>query len=395
MGNINVIHHMNEIKKILSYSKNIGFFFGAGTSCAFGLPDIFTLTKEIVSKLDTDDKRIFENAEKSVGDLIGKASVSVEDILNYVRQIRNITNGRADLNYSGITGSDAKTLDREICSQIFKIISEKENIADVSNIRRFFAWYDSSNKGFIKEIFTTNYDMLLEMAMEANFIPYFDGFTGSFEPFFNPESIEAFPVTSDFTGNWIRLWKIHGSLNWILKEKTSNSAARIVRIGKIENPQNELMIYPSKDKYNLSRKEPYIAYFDRLKKYLQRGELLFICSGYSFSDQHINAIIFNSLRQNSRLYVLVFCFSDQQIEDMESYSSAYLNLCVMGPTKVINNGEIHQWLFDDAEDDAQGYEFYWEETEKKFSLGDFKKLINFFVENSGRKSTIEEIINGK
>ena len=40
MEKINVIHHMNELRNILSYATNIGFFFGAGTSCAFGLPNI-------------------------------------------------------------------------------------------------------------------------------------------------------------------------------------------------------------------------------------------------------------------------------------------------------------------------------------------------------------------
>ena len=40
MDKVNVIQHMNEIRNILSYATNIGFFFGAGTSCAFGLPNI-------------------------------------------------------------------------------------------------------------------------------------------------------------------------------------------------------------------------------------------------------------------------------------------------------------------------------------------------------------------
>jgi len=42
----------------------------------------------------------------------------------------------------------------------------------------------------------------------------------------------------------------------------------LVRTGKVDNPINELMIYPSKEKYMLSRKEPFIAYFDRLKSYM-------------------------------------------------------------------------------------------------------------------------------
>lgn len=47
MDKVNVIQHMNEIRNILSYATNIGFFFGAGTSCAFGLPNIMTLTSII------------------------------------------------------------------------------------------------------------------------------------------------------------------------------------------------------------------------------------------------------------------------------------------------------------------------------------------------------------
>ena len=149
----------------------------------------------------------------------------------------------------------------------------------------------------------------------------------------------------DFTGRWIRLWKIHGSLNWMKKNGTSTSAERIVRIGKIDTPINELMIYPSKEKYNLSRKEPFIAYFDRMKRYLQRGELVFICSGYSFSDQHINDIIFNAMRQNKRLYVMVFCFSDDQLNEMSSYATAHRNLCVMSPKKIIANGIEKEWEY--------------------------------------------------
>ena len=34
MDKINVIREIRELKTHLSYSKNIGFFFGAGTSCA-------------------------------------------------------------------------------------------------------------------------------------------------------------------------------------------------------------------------------------------------------------------------------------------------------------------------------------------------------------------------
>ena len=48
------------------------------------------------------------------------------------------------------------------------------------------------NRDFSKEIFTTNYDLIIEKSLEASQIPYFDGFVGSFEPFFWQESIDQF-----------------------------------------------------------------------------------------------------------------------------------------------------------------------------------------------------------
>jgi len=52
MSQINVVQEMDEFKKVLSYSKNIGFFFGAGSSCALGLPNIYRLTDEVEDRLN-------------------------------------------------------------------------------------------------------------------------------------------------------------------------------------------------------------------------------------------------------------------------------------------------------------------------------------------------------
>lgn len=395
MSELNVIHHINELKNVLSYSNKMGFFLGAGSSCAFGLPSIATLTDEVQGKLDDSAKELYQKAVTDIESLNPGKKATVEDILNYLRQIQELTKSSKDRNYNDISGEKALMLDKKICQLIYENIKSKEDAADIGDLRKFLAWYDAATSGFIKEIFTTNYDMLLEMAMEANYIPYLDGFVGSYEPFFNPENIEEFPTMTDSTSKWIRLWKIHGSLNWFLKKHEDGTVDRIVRSSIDKKLSNELMIYPSKEKYLLSRREPYIAYFDRLKRYMLNGETVLIFSGYSFSDQHINDIIYNAMRQNPRLYVVVLCFSDNQIDDMENVASSHLNLCVMGPTKVIANGSVHTWKYDDSTDDPQGHEYYWDSTENRMILGDFKKLIAFLVDNSGRKSVIEEIADAK
>jgi len=395
MEKINVVQHMNEFRNILSYATNIGFFFGAGTSCAFGLPNVNELTTEVKLHLDPSKQTLFAKIESSVKDICGKSNTNVEDILNHIRMISDITQGKAKYSFNGIPGDEAVQLDEAICKSIFHIIREKEKIADISDIRRFIAWYDAANRGFTKEVYTTNYDMLLEMAMEANYTPYFDGFVGSYEPFFSPDGISIFPCENDSTNKWIRLWKIHGSLNWIIKETTTHSAERIIRVGKIDSPDKKLMIYPSREKYSLSRKEPFIAYLDRMKQYMQNGELVFICSGFSFCDQHINDIIFNAMRQNKRLYVMVFCFTDGQVDEMASFTSSHMNLCVMGPTKMITCGIERIWEYDNSKDNDEAYKLYWDEAINKFKLGDFRNMIEFLIENSGRKTLIEEMINAK
>lgn len=396
MESINVIKYMNEFRNILAYASNIGFFFGAGTSCAFGLPTIQKLSMDVKTKLPSDDQKLFTGIEISIKAISGKASVTVEDDLNYLRQIRTLTNDSPDHEFKGISGKKAAELDDAICKIIFEVIKEAENAADISQMRRFLAWYESANRGFVKEIYTTNYDMLIEMALEANYTPYFDGFVGSYEPFFSPETIEGFLTDSDSTSSWIRLWKIHGSLNWMKKDGTATSNERIVRVGKINSPVNELMIYPSNDKYSLSRKQPYIAYFDRLKQYLQHGEVVFICSGFSFGDQHINDVIFNALKQNSRLHVVVFCFSDSSVEALESECKSHMNMAVVGPTKMISSCTMKEWTYDEStEKDFQQSELYWNKGDNKFILGDFSKLTDFLVENSGRKSMIEDIADAK
>lgn len=173
----------------------------------------------------------------------------------------------------------------------------------------------------------------------------------------------------------------------------------IIRSGKIidiGNVKNELVIYPSKEKYDSSKKQPFVAYFDRLKNVLLNGELLFIFTGYSFSDQHINEIIFNSLRQNNRLFVLVFFYQDAEVEELYKISSSYLNLTVFGPTKAIINGTIGEWEYCDGDlKENEISKGYWDDAEKKLTLGDYSQLVNFLVINSGKKENIEEIANGK
>jgi len=396
MEKINVIREIQELKNQLSYSKNIGFFFGAGTSTALGIPDISNLTKSVEESLSGDLLKNFQIIKNDLETTLPNKTINIEDILNQTRRIREITGEKDDKKYIDINGKSAKKLDVNICKNIYEIISQKEKKANLQNTMKFLAWLNMQNRDFSKELYTINYDMIIEKSLENIQIPYFDGFVGSYEPFFLPDSVDKFVKNFDLTKSWIRLWKIHGSLSWFWKKDEDGNNYRIVRIGKIDNVANEndeIVIYPSREKYDSSRKQPFIAYFDRLKNYLSEGELLFIISGYSFSDQHINEIVFNSLRQNNRLFIIVFSYSDSSVDDLYKLSSSFLNINAFGPNKAIINGELKKWVF--TKDENENHDIYWDEKKGELTIGDFNKLVNFFITNSGKKETIEQIAYDK
>jgi len=336
--NMDVVKEIKELKNQLAYSKNFGFFFGAGTSCALGIPNIEMLTKEIERSLKGDFDKHFKIIRDHLKTTIKGRNVNIEDILNQIRRIREITSDQNDSDFLRVGGEQAKLLDNEVCRLIHTIIETSESTADITTTRKFFAWLNILNPEYSKEIFTTNYDLVIEKSLESGHIPYFDGFVGAYEPFFSQESVEKFVNRQDLTCNWVRLWKIHGSLSWFWKLDSSKGAQRIIRAGKFDSScikDNELVIYPSKEKYDSSRKQPFITYFDRLKNYLVAGELFFIFAGYSFSDQHINEVILNCLRQNNRLFCIVLCYQDVEVERLSKLlQSSYLNINVLGPTNL-------------------------------------------------------------
>jgi hypothetical protein len=120
----NVIREIKELKNQLSYSKNIGFFFGAGTSTALNLPNISQLTEQIKENLDKNSLKHFEIIKNDLK-TISEKQINIEDILNQIRRIREITGEKDDKKYLEISGQAAKKLDIKICKKIYELISNE------------------------------------------------------------------------------------------------------------------------------------------------------------------------------------------------------------------------------------------------------------------------------
>ena len=203
--------------------------------------------------------------------------------------------------------------------------------------RKFARWLLKTSRQSPVEIFTVNYDVLIEHALETEHVPIFDGFVGSYQPFFHADSVrrkDAAPGTS-----WTRLWKMHGSVTW--RRTHQEGGVRIVR----QSPDGEgEMIYPSFEKYDESRQLPYSAFTDRLTRFLEQDDALLIVAGFSFGDDHINTLIFDTLENKPRSHVYILQFQELSDDDLLARRAGQRpNMIVLGPRTGIIGGRRDTW----------------------------------------------------
>lgn len=294
---------MENLLEILSTPKQVGLLIGAGVSKACGLPSVEDLTKDV--------KKIIVN--EKFNELLDDND-NVETILNKVQQLKSLITGDKKIN--DLTLSMVKLIEKEIKKTIFEKLSIETSFEKLSVL---VLWLNFINGEHQKEIFTLNYDLLLEKAIESNSLPYFSGFIGNVKPFFISDTVD------DFDGlyikkSWTKLWKLHGSLNF----KKSNKDQIFIE-NNIKSEYEDLLIYPSMDKYLSSRKAPFIAYLDRFRKYLTTNEKVLLILGYSFCDDHVNDIIINGLNNNSRLSVFTFCYDEKTLNKCIEVLGKYPN----------------------------------------------------------------------
>lgn len=212
------------------------------------------------------------------------ANPTVEDILSHIRALQNVVRDGA---IDGLDRKKLSALDVEICLITTSVVGVSLPAKDTP-YHQLATWIGGIRRVHPIEIFTPNYDLLVEQALEAHKIPYFDGFVGSRQAFFDLTSME----NESLPPRWSRLWKVHGSINWWRTPKDE------VFRREGHSAEDRQMIYPSHLKYDQSRRMPYLAMLDRLREFLARGQAVLVTCGYSFADQHLNEVILHGLRSN-------------------------------------------------------------------------------------------------
>jgi hypothetical protein len=289
------------------------------------------------------------------------ANRNLEEGLTRLRRIRALLiEGEK---FDDLDATSALAFEKVITSAIVKHLSSDDYNDEAA--RNFVTWAGGEYYTRPVEVFTVNYDLLLERGFEQIGAAYFDGFVGGIAAPFRPDLVDlkGVPTERDLPAHFVRLWKLHGSLNWRIRGN------RVVRTGSLVDQGDLAAIYPSDAKYDQSRRAPFVVLHDRFRNALAESETLTIIAGYSFGDEHLNEVIFDAARRFPRSEFAVLCFEGIPNALIEN---ALPNVTVMGAAEAIVGGVRGEWR-----EPNTGADRVWRDG--RFRLGDFGALSDFLA----------------
>lgn len=381
------------LQQALSPDKmRVGFFLGAGCPVSIRVPEgsgtrplipnIEGLTDEVRKKLEgsAEHKAHFASILNQLGDTAASKK-TVEDILTRVRGVLEVIGTST---FQGMSKDDLHKLDKAMCDEISKVVKERLP-APGTPYHQLAAWIGSIRRAHPVELFTSNYDLLMEQAFEECSVPYFDGFSGSDRTFFDAPSMEQ----DKLPARWARLWKMHGSINWWRTKEG------VVQRRADAGTDALQMIHPSHLKYDESRKMPYLAMQDRLRSFLARGQAVLVTCGYSFLDGHLNQAILDGLSGNPTAVCFGLVFGDRATAAAAIAKVGHRgNLRLLG----VDGGVLgtidrdwhagvkteHEFHGSAVSDGNLGERTKASDARCKFLLGDFKALGQFLADQLAR-----------
>jgi hypothetical protein len=177
------------------------------------------------------------------------------------------------------------------------------------------------------QIFTTNYDRLIEAGAEVAGLHLLDRFVGNLSPIFrssrlnidmhyNPPGIRGEPR---YLEGVARFTKLHGSVDWIQVGRDIRRIGLPFGADSVEPYLNapglknstalNLMIYPNSAKDRETAAYPYVELFRDFAAAVCRPNNTLITYGYSFGDEHINRVIEDMLTIPST-HLVIISFDD-------------------------------------------------------------------------------------
>ncbi|MEA5163530.1 SIR2 family protein [Cereibacter johrii] len=308
-------------------AKNVAFLLGAGCSSYYakevdilgdekwlevGIPTMAPLAAEFTKARVADEARFPTAAERKV--LTDDIGIDIGDE-EYSRNLERLMELLFSLRFSLSRSTLAKAKDNlkvvnSIIEKVHAFLWDKcTNGAFARGNRTVGALYETFYRKLVLRdrslprpwIFTTNYDLFNETAMDRLGLPYANGFSGVVERRFNPATFRyALAEQLDLTtrkwsavDGFVYLCKIHGSISWT-EDDHGLFPIREMVVSKGSEP-GKVMIYPTPAKQNSSLGSPYADLFREFQSRIVREQSVLFTMGYAFGDEHINNIIYQAL----------------------------------------------------------------------------------------------------
>lgn len=355
-------------EKLATRSRHVCVLLGAGVGKACGLPDVAVLQGDILDDLSHAQKPLLSK-QLETG--------NIEQALSRLRRIASLLDGGAET-IGGLSAESARDLDETICAQIVSRLDVSN--ADHAPVLRLASWAGRAEYHLPLEIFTVNYDLLIETALEKLGVGYFDGFVGALHARFRTDLVEATPADPEawLPGFLVRLWKLHGSVNWAWE---AGGKKDVIRMGTPVKSGEVAAIYPSDTKYDESRRVPFVVLQDRFRRALYTPESLVLVIGYSWHDEHLNELLLEAAQRRPGSEIITFTRSNIPASVAE-HATDLLNLQAVTAAEAVLGGIRAPW-----EAPSHPVPDIWDE--ESFALADFKHLAAFLAKSSPPQQDID------
>ena len=336
------------------------FLLGAGCSVCAGKPMIGALTQSVLN--DADDK-----LKAQFGDLrtAGDRPATVEDLINFLIRYREILCTIATADEHNISVAEIDAWLEAIKKRIVTEVADDWAASDYH--RRFLLRVVGQRQRGPRDIFSLNYDTLVEASLDELRIHYVDGFRGSNRAWFDPETFD-----DAVGGASYRLFKLHGSVNWTRDEDGHIRRGRNANDDAANEP---IVVYPSEQKYLQTQYGIYETLMSRFRDRLRSSNVnnCLVVLGYSFNDDHINEAISDAVTsRGSNLTIISFIGPeddrDRQNERLESFAAR----CDSRFNAFIDSGDTGHFVGHAFDEDAA-------KTVVNAGLWEFEKMVDFIA----------------
>ena len=186
-------------------------------------------------------------------------------------------------------------------------LSEVERASYFSELRRF-----QSEFQYPLRVFSLNYDLCVEKACGNENVQR--GFDGRFWDW------RAFEETAG-EGLPLLLYKLHGSLDW--QTGTDGRVRYVDAPSTIEDDDVAIVFGAS---YKRQYVDPFLFLAYEFRRWTLDAAKVIVCIGYSFSDEHINDILAQSLRQDDQRQLVAVFGPAAEVEERQDAVSRALGV---------------------------------------------------------------------